>query len=61
MTDHDCEPLDPCPVCEADKAAYDQGRADERAAIVRWLRRMGTGDPFVAALTNGIEAGEHER
>lgn len=38
MTDHDCEPLDPCPVCEADKAAYDQGRADERAAIVAWLR-----------------------
>lgn len=37
MTDHDCEPLDPCPVCEADKAAYDQGRADERAAIVAWL------------------------
>lgn len=59
MTDHDCEPLDPCPVCEADKAAYDQGRADERAAIVAWLRERG----YVAAAETArqIERGEHER
>ena len=38
VSDHDCGPLDPCPVCEAEKDAYDQGRADERAAVVAWLR-----------------------
>lgn len=46
-------PLDPCPVCEA----YNEGRADERAAIVAWLRDTLV-DPH---LPDRIERGEHER
>lgn len=67
MTDHDCGPLDPCPVCEADKAAYAQGRADERAAIVAWLLTDAPGladtRAHIAALisTGSVPPPEHER
>lgn len=61
MTDHDCGPLDPCPVCEAEKAAYAQGRADERAAIVAWLGKDVAPRSVAEDIAAAIERGEHER
>lgn len=47
--------------CDLTKAAYAQGRADERAAIVAWLRKLDGFGWIPERLVIRIERGEHER
>lgn len=57
---HDVHLREDCIECEK-SAAYAQGRADERAAIVAWLRVRDREYSVADDCADSIECGEHEK